>query len=1021
MEATVGTRSFVDDVDSWKVRSLVALAAAAAIVAVVADLRSSTNGGTGAADDWTLLSDVAMAAAAVIAGCMLLWRYRLDRRADSRVLIGIGCIGWAVSQFANLLAGNTFDVRPRSELIDLGYLLLPAIALVAVVRHTRRMPTLTRFVFWCDALMMTTSLTFIVWELIIEPYLLDPTKPSSLEQFFVVAHPIADVLVVSALILLLLIDVSPARLLTTLGLACLTIGDAVLAAATGRRSLVHDHVFTASTVLAFVLLAASAGARRGASLGYERPTISRLVVVHFPGTVAYSVAMIKYFALDRPVLTSTTTIVGTCWGVFIAVSHYASWRLSSSLSDGLSANLARERATRGELRALLDDLPDAVVVADSAGRVHESNQRAAELTGLSWEQLRATALPTLLRPQDLRQALTNWRADPLGTGTRPTDFAFTDARGRQRVLQIDARLPVRDRERMVLALRDVTEDRAQRQRLDIARERFRLAFHGAPNGMALSRASDGCLLDVNDALAEMLGYERHDLIGRSMQSITFPDDWPGNVTKLQEALDAGGGSHYRLDKRYLRHDGSVMWARTSVAFDAEPDGSWLVISHVQDITTERVSAARLEWAASHDELTRLPNRFHFIEQLDAQLVHAGPGSVAVMFIDLDNFKVINDSLGHQVGDELLRGMSERLRNTLRESDLLGRFGGDEFIVALADVGGSSSAVELAERLREEIARPLQTTTGELFVSSSIGIVFSTPGSSSADLLRDADAAMYRAKGRGRDCVEVFAPGTHDSTVMKLRTSNEFRHGLERNEIVPYFQPIVRLDTGVITGFEALARWRHPDRGLVTPDQFLPLAEETGLIKELGAVMLRSSLGQLASWRERLPALAGFTVAVNVSVRQLMSGDFRELVAEALAMTGMPAEALTLEITETALMNDTKAAGQVLRQLRSLGVHLAVDDFGTGYSSLTYLKRFPVETIKVDRSFVSGLGIDAEDTSIVDAVVKLGHSLGLTVVAEGVETPLQLTRLRDLGCEFGQGYLFGRPQPAELIELQYASA
>ena len=519
----------------------------------------------------------------------------------------------------------------------------------------------------------------------------------------------------------------------------------------------------------------------------------------------------------------------------------------------------------------------------------------------------------------------------------------------------------------------------------------------------------------------MLGYERHDLVGRSVESITHPDDWLDNRATLQAALTDGGKRSYRLDKRYLRVDGSSLWARTSVAFDAEPDGSWLVISHVQDVTAERVSAARLEWAASHDELTRLPNRFHFIEQLDGQLAQGRPGSVAVMFIDLDNFKVINDSLGHDVGDELLRGMSERLRARLRESDLLGRFGGDEFIVAIADVDASISAVDLAERLREDIARPLQTATGELFVSASIGIAYSIAGSSTADLLRDADAAMYRAKARGRDCVEVFAQATHDSTVMKLRTSNELRHGLERSEIIPYFQPIVSLDTGMVTGFESLARWRHPDRGLVTPDQFLPLAEETGLIKELGASMLRSSLGQLASWRERIPALAGFTMAVNVSVRQLMSRDFRDLVAEALAVTGMPAESLTLEITETALMNDTKAAGQVLRQLRSLGVHLAVDDFGTGYSSLTYLKRFPVETIKVDRSFVSGLGIDAEDTSIVDAVIKLGHSLGLTVVAEGVETPLQLTRLRDLGCEFGQGYLFGRPQPAELIELAYAHA
>ena len=288
-----------------------------------------------------------------------------------------------------------------------------------------------------------------------------------------------------------------------------------------------------------------------------------------------------------------------------------------------------------------------------------------------------------------------------------------------------------------------------------------------------------------------------------------------------------------------------------------------------------------------------------------------------------------------------------------------------------------------------------------------------------ELLRDADAAMYRAKARGRDCVEVFSPGTHDATVLTLRTTNELRRGLERREIVPYYQPIVQLDTGHLIGFEVLARWRHPDRGLLGPDQFLPMAEETGLIGEVGAAVLRSSLSQLGQWRVRLPRFANLTVSVNVSGRQLMSSAFHGMLSEALAESGLTADALWLEITESALMSDVKAATVALRELRNLGLHLAVDDFGTGYSSLTYLKRFPVEAIKVDRSFVSGLGIDPEDTTIVEAVVKLGHSLGLLVVAEGVETPLQLARLREINCDHGQGYVFGRPRPAELIESEYA--
>ncbi|MBU6317436.1 MAG: GGDEF domain-containing phosphodiesterase, partial [Acidobacteria bacterium] len=309
---------------------------------------------------------------------------------------------------------------------------------------------------------------------------------------------------------------------------------------------------------------------------------------------------------------------------------------------------------------------------------------------------------------------------------------------------------------------------------------------------------------------------------------------------------------------------------------------------------------------------------------------------------------------------------------------------------------------------------------ELFVTASIGItVADREGLGTAELLRDADAAMYRAKSRGRDCVEVFSPSTHGSSLVNLRTTNELRRGLERGEIVPYYQPVILLDSGRLVGFEVLARWRHPDRGLLGADKFLPMAEETGLISDVGAAVLRASLAQLGTWLHSGRVGGELSMSVNLSARQLGDSDLVDIVSEALAQSGVPADQLWLEITETALMADVKAASVRLRELRSLGLHLAVDDFGTGYSSLTYLKRFPVEAIKVDRSFVSGLGIDSEDTTIVEAVVKLGHSLGLQVVAEGVETPLQLGRLREIGCERAQGFLFGRPRPADLVEAEYS--
>jgi len=311
---------------------------------------------------------------------------------------------------------------------------------------------------------------------------------------------------------------------------------------------------------------------------------------------------------------------------------------------------------------------------------------------------------------------------------------------------------------------------------------------------------------------------------------------------------------------------------------------------------------------------------------------------------------------------------------------------------------------------------------ELFVTASIG--YSTnvdAGMSPNDLLRDADAAMYRAKARGRDCVEAFEAGGYETGVQALRTAGELRRGIERDEIVPYFQPIVDLESGRVLGYEVLARWLHPDRGLLTPNHFLPLAEETGLLVDLGTEMLHNSLAQLAAWRAAGHDFANCSLSVNVGNRQLLDPAFYKLVGELLGETGIDADSLWLEITETSLLADVKAATVTLRELRSLGLHLSVDDFGTGYSSLTYLKRFPVEAIKVDRAFVSGLGIENEDTTIVEAVVKLGQALGLAVIAEGIETPLQLSRLRELGCDKGQGYLFGRPRPAALIESERVEA
>ena len=421
-----------------------------------------------------------------------------------------------------------------------------------------------------------------------------------------------------------------------------------------------------------------------------------------------------------------------------------------------------------------------------------------------------------------------------------------------------------------------------------------------------------------------------------------------------------------------------------------------------------------------DRITGLTGRRSFLDAVAGALTAPDRGPVAVILVDLDRFRMVNDTLGHTVGDELLGVMGQRLSSSVRPGDVVARFGGDELAVLLRHAGVDVADL-VAQRVRRALSAAVEFADLDLVldVTCSVGVAVADPSVEVRldDLLRDADAALHRAKELGRDRVVVATPEVRTAELRALFGRHELRMAIERNEMIPYFQPIIDLVTGRVVGFEALARWRHEDRGLLTPDAFLPMAEERGLIGDLGASILRSALAQLAQWQHdsAFAQTATLSMSVNVSARQLIDPRFVDIVAEALAETGLDADVLWLELTESALMTDVHSAATSLRALRGLGLHLAVDDFGTGYSSLTYLKRFPVEAIKIDRAFVTGLGLDVGDSAIVEAVVRLGASMGLSVVAEGVETPLQLGRLRDIGCPRAQGYLFGRPRPAELLE------
>jgi diguanylate cyclase (GGDEF)-like protein/PAS domain S-box-containing protein len=568
----------------------------------------------------------------------------------------------------------------------------------------------------------------------------------------------------------------------------------------------------------------------------------------------------------------------------------------------------------------------------------------------------------------------------------------------------------------VANLRDITERKAQEAALNEAQAAFRHAFDDAPIGIGLVDM-DGHIQRANRSMAVLLGRTQDELAGMLIVDVTHPEDRQVS-DEHRDRLTRNEIDFYRIEKRYLRPDGTTVWASLSVSLVRDMSGQPMYqIGQLEDITDRKVLADRLAYDAAHDSMTGLLNRSSFTDHVAAALAADNDRNVAVLFIDLDHFKVVNDSLGHAVGDELVTTVAQRLRATLRPDNVIARFGGDEFVVLCTDLVDDDTATTIAGRLLAAVAEPITLTTEEVFVTASIGIAIAAAGDTSETLLRHADAAMYRAKNNGRAHAVVFETDHHGSAVKALRTGTDLHRALERNELVVHYQPIVALRSGRVIGFEALVRWNHPERGLIPPAEFIPLAEDTGLILPIGAWVLETACRQVVHWqavRDRVSQGGMLAMNVNLAPRQLADPTLPKTVTRILDDTGVNPNAVCLELTENALMQNPVSATEALRRLRRLGIHLSIDDFGTGYSSLSYLKRFPVEALKIDRSFIDGLGHDHEDTSIVEAIVTLAHALGLTAVAEGLESPTQLEALRVIGCDFAQGFLLGRALPAEQI-------
>jgi diguanylate cyclase (GGDEF)-like protein/PAS domain S-box-containing protein len=550
-------------------------------------------------------------------------------------------------------------------------------------------------------------------------------------------------------------------------------------------------------------------------------------------------------------------------------------------------------------------------------------------------------------------------------------------------------------------------DRAEARRWE-AEHRWQVTFERSPIGAAIV-GEDGELLQVNESLVDMLGYRREQLLRLRLSQLTHPDDIDEGTALFNELLD-GSRDSYENQKRLVHADGHVVFGLLHVGVIRNSAGAiQSIVAQINDVTQRKQAEDRLAHRAMHDPLTELPNRT-LLEELLAGYLDAGRPA-GVLYCDLDRFKVVNDSLGHEAGDELLLVLSHRLRDALPAGITLGRVGGDEFVVLAPDEDDPRRLYALAQRLTSALEQPL-VVRGHLHTASlSIGITVGGAGYDHPDeVLREADLALLRAKRRGRARIEMYDP-TQDKpvTVHELELEHSLRSALAQNRgLVPYFQPIVGLLDNVAVGYEALVRWEHAEQGLLDPDAFLPMAEQTGLIVPLGWWMLATCCK--AAGDSRLTGGSAQWVAVNASGSQLGRGQLVPEIRRGLEFGGLTPDRLHLEITESALVEASPAAIREVHEVADLGVKIALDDFGTGYSSLSLLRNLPVSTVKIDRSFVAPIATDRNARAIVRAVIGLCRELNIETVAEGIETQEQLTSVRALGCGQGQGYLLGRPMP-----------
>jgi diguanylate cyclase (GGDEF)-like protein/PAS domain S-box-containing protein len=682
------------------------------------------------------------------------------------------------------------------------------------------------------------------------------------------------------------------------------------------------------------------------------------------------------------------------------------------------------RKSEARYRTVLDAAFDAIVTMTPDGIVRWFNRGAERIFGHRAEEVIGQPV-TLLMPERYRELCVAGLHRYLRTGEAHVvggtiELVGLRKDGSEFPIEMSLGETNEDGEPLFTGvIRDVTERKEVQKALRESEERFRSLVQNASDIITILEA-DGTVRYVSPVVERVTGYKPEEQIGTNAFGSVHPDDRERALGIFAEVLKHPG-LHPPLEFQVPHKDGSWRYLEHVVNNLLDDPAVRGVVVNSRDVTERKALEEQLLHQAFHDPLSGLPNRALFMDRLEHALARANRrgDKVAVLFTDLDNFKVINDSLGHAVGDQLLVAIAERLQSCLRPEDTAARLGGDEFTILVEEVDGVSDAVRVAERIAESLQPPFALDQHEVFSTTSIGIALSSSlQEHPADLLRHADLAMYQAKHKGKARYKVFEPSMGTDALERLRLENELRRALERGEFKVYYQPIVTLERGRIAGAEALVRWEHPTRGLLPPEEFLSVAEDTGLIVRIGEEVLREACHQMKAWQELYPTVPPRTVSVNLSPRQFFHP---ELVADILAETEIYPGSLQLEITEGAMTsNGIHSANNTLRNLKDQGVQLAVDDFGMGYSSLSYLQRFPVDFLKIDRSFIAGLGQDSDgaskDPQIVSAMIVLTHALGLEAVGEGVETSEQLAQLRNMQCDLAQGNYFSEPLPSEALSV-----